>query len=45
VLRHYFRNEKQVDKDNLYISSYWKEGTTEDGHKIIKQKDAIAMES
>ncbi|MCC4800362.1 NADPH-dependent ferric siderophore reductase [Enterovibrio norvegicus] len=39
-LRQYFRNEKDVDRDNIYISSYWKNGVTEEGHKVIKQKDA-----
>lgn len=38
-LRHYFRNEKEIKKENIYISSYWKSGVTEDGHKAIKQKD------
>ena len=39
-LRGYFRNEKEVQKDNIYISSYWKSGVTEDGHKVIKRADA-----
>lgn len=38
-LRKYLRNEKSVDKDNLYLSSYWKQGRTEDQHKIDKRKD------
>ena len=41
-LRAYFRNEKEVDKDDIYISSYWKEGCTEDGHKIAKHEDQLA---
>lgn len=41
-LRTYFRNEKEVDKDDLYISSYWKEGCTEDGHKVAKHQDQLA---
>lgn len=45
ALRVYFRNEKAVDKDNLYISSYWKSGCTEDGHKIAKHDDNIAEQS
>ncbi|UUM32344.1 siderophore-interacting protein [Vibrio japonicus] len=40
ALRQYFRNEKQVERQNIYISSYWKQGVTEDGHKVIKQQDA-----
>jgi len=39
-LRHYFRNEKAIDRENIYISSYWKNGVTEDGHKAIKREDA-----
>ncbi|WP_260261945.1 siderophore-interacting protein [Vibrio intestinalis] len=39
-LRQYFRNEKEVLKDNLYLSSYWKKGVSEDGHKVIKRQDA-----
>lgn len=39
-LRQYFRNEKEIDKDSIYISSYWKAGVSEDGHKAIKQEDA-----
>jgi len=40
ALRHYFRNDKQVPRENIYLSSYWKQGVTEDGHKVIKQQDA-----
>lgn len=40
ALRTYFRNEKDVDRENIYISSYWKNGVTEDGHKAVKQQDA-----
>ncbi|AUI88696.1 NADPH-dependent ferric siderophore reductase [Vibrio azureus] len=39
-LRQYFRNEKNVERDNIYISSYWKQGVSEDGHKAIKLADA-----
>ncbi|EHK0842622.1 TPA: siderophore-interacting protein [Vibrio parahaemolyticus] len=40
ALRQYFRNEKEVDRENIYISSYWKQGVSEDGHKMIKREDA-----
>ncbi|WP_261858298.1 siderophore-interacting protein [Photobacterium sanguinicancri] len=40
ALRSYFRNEKDVDRENIYISSYWKQGVSEDGHKAIKRQDA-----
>lgn len=39
AMRQYFRNDKHVDRDNIYISSYWKHGVTEDGHKVIKRQD------
>lgn len=40
ALRTYFRNEKEVQREHLYISSYWKKGLTEDGHKVVKREDA-----
>lgn len=40
ALRQYFRNEKEIDRDFIYISSYWKNGVSEDGHKVIKRQDA-----
>ncbi|QUM75988.1 siderophore-interacting protein [Moritella sp. 24] len=45
ALRAYFRNDKDVDKGNIYISSYWKAGCTEDGHKIAKRDDNEAEDS
>jgi NADPH-dependent ferric siderophore reductase len=42
ALRQYFRNEKEVERGNIYISSYWKQGVSEEGHKVIKQQDAIS---
>ena len=39
ALRRYFRNERAIDKDHIYISSYWKDGVTEEGHKVIKRED------
>lgn len=42
LLRTYFKKEKQISRDQLYISSYWKMGQSEDKHKIIKKQDAIA---
>ncbi|WP_325895398.1 siderophore-interacting protein [Grimontia sp. NTOU-MAR1] len=43
ALRQYFRNDREVDRENIYISSYWKDGVTEEGHKVIKRKDAEAI--
>lgn len=40
AMRQYFRNEKNVDRESIYISSYWKHGVTEDGHKVLKKQDA-----
>jgi NADPH-dependent ferric siderophore reductase len=42
-LRNFFKNEKQVEKDNLYISSYWKLGSNEDQHKEVKRMDAEVL--
>jgi NADPH-dependent ferric siderophore reductase len=39
-LRSYFREERGLGKDDLYISSYWKLGMNEDNHKVIKSEDA-----
>ncbi|MGF1909271.1 siderophore-interacting protein [Vibrio kasasachensis] len=39
-LRQYLRNEKEIGRDFIYISSYWKNGVAEDGHKVLKQQDA-----
>lgn len=40
ALRQYFRNEHTVDREYIYISSYWKQGVSEDGHKVLKREDA-----
>lgn len=40
TLRQFFRNDKEIDRDYIYISSYWKNGVSEDGHKVIKREDA-----
>lgn len=41
-LRQYFRNDHDIDREHIYISSYWKNGVSEDGHKVIKREDADA---
>ncbi|KKM68781.1 hypothetical protein LCGC14_1457450 [marine sediment metagenome] len=33
-----------MPKSHLYISSYWKIGSTENEHKVEKQADAQAMQ-
>ncbi|MDN6276673.1 siderophore-interacting protein [Psychrobacter sp.] len=40
ALRHYFKQEKEVAKTHLYISSYWKLDNSENEHKVIKRQDA-----
>lgn len=37
ALRDYFRNQRSVEHDHIYISSYWKNGVSEDGHKELKR--------
>ncbi|MFC3700219.1 siderophore-interacting protein [Reinekea marina] len=39
-LRQYFKVERGVPKEHIYISSYWKQGLNEEGHKEVKLKDA-----
>lgn len=40
VLRNYLRVERALGPDRLYISSYWKQGATEEAHKVVKREDA-----
>ncbi|TDO99722.1 siderophore-interacting protein [Marinomonas balearica] len=40
TLRQFFKNEKEIDRKQMYISSYWKSGISEDEHKIVKSNDA-----
>ena len=44
ALRRYFREERDVARGSLYVSSYWKQGVSEDQHKIVKQQDAAASD-
>lgn len=39
-LRDFFREEKGLGSGQLYISSYWKAGSTEEVHKLAKREDA-----
>ncbi len=36
ALREHFRAQPEVDRENLYISSYWKLGAKEEEHKVLK---------
>lgn len=40
ALRRHLKDERQVDRKDLYISSYWKLGSSEDQHKVAKREDA-----
>jgi len=40
ALRQYFKQEKNVDKKAVYVSSYWKRGLSEEEHKKVKRTDA-----
>ncbi|MGJ8648293.1 MAG: siderophore-interacting protein [Marinomonas colpomeniae] len=40
TLRDFFKKEKTIPKEYLYISSYWKLGNNEEQHKIEKRIDA-----
>ncbi len=42
ALRIYLREERALGPDQLYISSYWKLGNTEEMHKQVKREDAMA---
>lgn len=41
-LREYLRGEHGLGPDQLYISSFWKYGLTEEAHKVAKREDAGA---
>lgn len=40
ALRQYLRRTFDVPKAQFYVSSYWKIGQTEDGHKQVKRRDS-----
>ncbi|UIP30430.1 siderophore-interacting protein [Photobacterium sp. TLY01] len=39
AIRQHISQQEQFDRKTCYISSYWKHGVTEDGHKVIKRDD------
>lgn len=43
ALRSYYRNDRGVGRDQIYLSSYWRAGRTEDQHKSDKQADSKAV--
>ena len=42
ALRQYFRHEKPVRKENMYVSCYWKIGENDEGMKAAKRADKEA---
>ena len=43
ALRQHLKQDRQVERQDLYISSYWKLGSSEDQHKAAKREDAEAQ--
>lgn len=41
-LRRYFKQEMAVGRSDIYASSYWKIGETDEGNKLAKRNDAEA---
>ena len=39
ALRQYFHSDLQIKRRNVYASSYWKHGLTEEEHKLLKSAD------
>ncbi|MDO6567016.1 siderophore-interacting protein [Alteromonas sp. 1_MG-2023] len=42
-IRSWLKDDKQVPHGQVYISSYWREGRSEDQHKIDKRQDVEAF--
>ncbi len=40
ALRAHFRDVRGVTREQMYISSYWKQGSDETAHKVVKRADA-----
>lgn len=38
-LRRYFKHEKHIPREDMYVSSYWKIGETDEGNKLAKRSD------
>lgn len=39
ALRQYFRHDRQISREFMYVSCYWKIGTTDEGMKAAKKAD------
>ncbi|WP_444928167.1 siderophore-interacting protein [Microbulbifer sp. TRSA002] len=44
TLRQFFKQERVIPKTHIYISSYWKIGQSDEGHKLAKRMDNEKME-
>jgi len=42
-IRQSLKQNRNVDKSHLYISSYWRKGLQEEEHKVVKKDDAQVM--
>ena len=43
AIRTHFNQHDAIQREKSYFSSYWKQGVTEDGHKVIKREDAESL--
>lgn len=43
--RDFLLTEKNIEKSQLYVSSYWKNGLNEEKHKVIKRDDNEKLEA
>ncbi|MFT4714152.1 MAG: NADPH-dependent ferric siderophore reductase [Candidatus Azotimanducaceae bacterium] len=41
-VRKYFRDDKKINRKQMYVSSYWKHGDTDEGMKQAKRLDPDA---
>ncbi len=44
-LRIFFQKKKNINKNEMYISSYWKLGLDQEEHKLMKKKDSVQWDS
>ena len=44
-LRIFFQKKKKINKNEMYISSYWKLGLDQEEHKLIKKEDSVVWDS
>ncbi len=40
-MRTFFQKEKNITRDAMYISSYWKSGLDQEEHKVLKKEDSV----